>query len=306
MKKIISAILILFLSGYIYDFGVRAQSNAQNSTTNPNPQTGQSGVTEAKPTENDKKALEGVIVEKYYAADAEDYQNHDDSIYVRSHRKKHHGGRMHINHAELDKGSVTYRIYIDLKPDYWLQVVYGAPHHPLTVKTTTRFYNNTVCGGSIGYNMNIHNLNDDNCLLDSYFTMNSACNMYAGVLLTEDKDGSVLTRKAFSKADGLTNGNLPQIKPFNMDFGFWNNDSNATVFTTENGGWAGLSGIKAGAKGPTPENRILIAQLTTNGKPSFELNIQIGTPAGGTVRFVAKDPVGDEVKADALTYNMKK
>ena len=47
---------------------------------------------------------------------------------------------------------------------------------------------------------------------------------------------------------------------------------------------------------------VLIAQLTTNGKLSFELNLQIGTPTGGTIQFVAKNPEGNELKFKQLTY----
>ena len=80
---------------------------------------------------------------------------------------------------------------------------------------------------------------------------------------------------------------------------FFNNDSTAAKFSANNGGWAALGGVK----GPTSENRVLIAQLTTNGKLSFRINIQIGTPTGGSLKFVAKNPEGMEIKFNGLEYN---
>ena len=51
-----------------------------------------------------------------------------------------------------------------------------------------------------------------------------------------------------------------------------------------------------------PENRILIAQITTDGVFSFELNLQIGTPDGGTENYVARKPVGNEIQFAGLIY----
>lgn len=235
----------------------------------------QSAITEA-----DKSALEGVIVEKYYVVDS----NHDaDTL----------GGA-------LPKGAITYRIYIDLKPEYTLQLIYGNQMHPLTIQTSTTFYNNTDCGALIGYNVNYLKLNNGSFALDSWLTINSASNQYAGILKSDDADGSVLKRHSLDKADGLTNGNLPMIKPFNLDLTFFDNALDASVFSTNNGGWAAISGMKSGVTGPTKDNRILIAQLTTTGQLSFELNIQVGTPSGEVLKYVAENPADGEIKFTGL------
>jgi hypothetical protein len=55
-----------------------------------------------------------------------------------------------------------------------------------------------------------------------------------------------------------------------------------------------------GGKGQTPENRVLLAQLTTNGKLSFELNLQIGATNGTIIQFVAKNPKGAEIQSKHL------
>jgi hypothetical protein len=236
-------------------------------------------------TAEDKSALEGIIVEKYYTADVLDSLD-----------------------TKLPKGSVTYRIYADLKPNYFLQTIYGDARHPLNIKTTTKFYNNPTCGALIGYNVHYLTLNDDNFAFDSWITINSASSQYAGVLLSEDTDGSVLKRRTFEKADGFAQGNLPMIKPFNLDINFFDNDTTASHFTTDNGAWAAFSGIRCGASGPTASNKILIAQLTTDGVISFDLSMQLGTPDGNSLRFVYKDaePLEGEVLFAPLSLVEKK
>ena len=55
---------------------------------------------------------------------------------------------------------------------------------------------------------------------------------------------------------------------------------------------------------PHPEtNQVVIAQTSTDGNLTFELNIQVCTPAGGVERYVASNPVDAEVLFPALTYN---
>jgi hypothetical protein len=238
--------------------------------------------TAAVRTHADSTALEGVIVEVYHKATNEDCA---DTL----------GGK-------LPAGSITYRIYIDLKPEYSLQVVYGSSVHELRIATTSTFYNNTYCGALVGYNVNYAKLNTGNYSLDSWITLNSASNHHAGILLVDDKDGSVLWKKGFEKADGFTEGNLPVFKPFNIDLNFFNWIKDPSVFTVHNGGWAALSGTHSGTKGPTPDNRILIAQLTTTGELSFQLNIQVGAPSGEAIQFVAKNPEGNEIKGPGLEY----
>ncbi len=232
-------------------------------------------------THDDSLALEKVIVERYYDAASNDFTDTVPDM--------------------LPKGSVTYRIYIDMKPGYSLQAVYGVKNHELFLKTSTFFFNDQVCYAQTGFNIDAKKLNTASVALDSWITMGAATRLHTGVLREEDTDGSSLikNRSSFSKADGLTKGNLPKFQPFNLDLKFFNNDSTASSFNTNDGAWAAMGGVK----GPTPENRVLIAQLTTNGKLTFALNVQIGTPSGGVVKFVTKNPEGSEIQFDGLTQN---
>ena len=228
-------------------------------------------------THDDSLALENVIVEKYYVADSSDYADTTGGI--------------------LPKGSITYRIYIDMKSGYSLQVVYGNQKHELLIKTSTKFFNNQDCYAYTGFNVDAKKINENTNALDSWITLGAATRLHTGILISEDKDGSLIHRKTLDKADGLTKGSLPNFKTFNLDLNFFNNAKDAANFSTHNGAWAALGGVM----GPTSENRVLIAQLTTNGKLSFELNIQMGTPTGGSVQFVPDNPEGSEIKYDGLT-----
>jgi hypothetical protein len=228
---------------------------------------------------DDSLALEKVIVEKYYEYVPGDYTDTIPDTYP--------------------IGATTYRIYIDMKPGYSLQAVYGTPKHELFLKTTTTFFNDQACSAKTGFNIDFRQLHTGVAALDSWITMGAASHQFTGILKSEDDSlySYIKNRKSLSKVDGLTNGILPNFQVYKLDLGFFNNDSTASNFTSNDGAWAALGGVR----GPTPENRVLIAQLTTTGKLSFRLNVQIGTPTGATVQFVAKNPEGSEIKFDGLT-----
>jgi hypothetical protein len=56
-----------------------------------------------------------------------------------------------------------------------------------------------------------------------------------------------------------------------------------------------------GVTGPTANNRVLIAQITTDGILSYALNIQIGTPTGGVERYVHTGATGSEIDIPSLS-----
>jgi hypothetical protein len=263
MRIINSLSLILFLYMVIISDSINAQESYTISQT-------------------DSLALENVIVEKYYVYTPDD---HTDTTL-----------------DALPAGSVTYRIFIDMLPDYSLQVVYGDEKHELFFKTTTTFFNDTECYALTGFNIDAKKLHIGNVVLDSWITMGAASRVHTGVLRSEDEYGGFSFIPQFdslSKADGLTKGVLPNFKLFNLDLSFFRTNNDLNSFSTNNGAWAALGGVK----GPTTENRVLIAQLTTDGEFSFGLNVQIGTPTGGYIQFVAKNPEGTEIQFKGLTNN---
>jgi hypothetical protein len=248
-----------------------------------------------------QNGLENIIVEKYYKSSAQDTVANAD------------GGVLPV-------GSVTYRIYADLLPGYRFQAAYGLAGHELRIETSTLFFNNTdrgdVTPSYTKAQARLHTV-----MLDSWLSVGAACDGNFGILKTEDFDSLATVQNnynpqilqnsdtscgiAISIRDGMVLGNPKEMTNVGISsqivmFGDVNDGTNGPVFSTFDGSWACLGG----SVGPdsTTNNRVLIAQITTNGQLKFELNIQIGTPEGNTQNYVAKNPVGNEIQLESLTY----
>lgn len=242
--------------------------------------------------------LENIIVEKYYVSNAADATG---SI------------------GNLSTGSVTYRIYADMLPGYKFKALYGVPLHELNIATTTTFFNNEDRGATTPTYTKTQAARNT-VMLDSWFSVGGACVGTYGVLKTEDDgvltvvngDGILQNNNPaagipLTTQDGLLAGNgspktvtfvgfdppITSLNVFDATSGVGNS------FSTFNGSIASLTG----STGPTASNRVLIAQLTTNGVLSFELNVQLSTPSGGIEQYVAKNPSVGEIVLPGLTYN---
>lgn len=245
-----------------------------------------------------QNGLENIIVEKYYIADAKDAAAEKSGT--------------------LKSGAVTYRIYVDMLPGYRFQAAYGIPDHELIITTTTYFYN-AENGATTANDISYKELPVNTLMLDSWLSVGAGCSGAFG--LPKNEDDTLATIKnsnnppilqnnnselgiPISEKDGLKTAS-PQsvVTVFGIEkevsiFGNTTEKKNGTEFSTVNGSWASFGG----AIGPSADNKVLIAQLTTDGKLSFELNIQLGTPKGGVENYVAKNPTGKEIALESLTY----
>jgi hypothetical protein len=246
-----------------------------------------------------QNGLENVVVETYYISDANDTNANLD------------GGILPV-------GSVTYRIYADMLPGYKFQAAYGVPGHDLKIATTTLFWNNED-RGSTSPTFSKTNAARNTVMIDSWLSVGAACNGNFGIMKSMD-DG--LNNAVNNYSPQVLQNNDPAMGiPLTVQDGFFagtpesvtsvgisteitvfdnlNDGTNGPLFFTNNGSWASLNG----STGPDPiDNKVLIAQITTNGTLSFELNIQVGTPTGGVENFVASNPVGSEISIPSLTY----
>lgn len=241
--------------------------------------------------------LEDIIVEIYYISDANDQTVNDV------------GGT-------LPNESVTYRVFVDMLPDYKLQAIYGVPGHEMRIETTSLFFNNEDRGATTPTYTKAQARNNT-VMLDSWLSVGAACTGQFGVLKSEDngidnnqnndevlQNNNVAAGIPLTQQDGLIAGMPQNVTSLGLDniitvFDNQNDGTNGPVFSTEDGSWAALSG----ASGPIAEtNRVLIGQFTTDGVFSFKLNIQIGTPDGGVEQYVAENPVGDEILFEGLNY----
>lgn len=246
-----------------------------------------------------QNGLEKIIVEKYYISNLND-------------------ANLNATYGALAAGSTAYRVYVDMKPGYKLQAVYGNPDHELNVKTTTYFFNNEDRGAVVP-TFTKTQASKNTVLLDSYISVGAACSGNFGVLKSADNglnnivnaDGILKNNdpKAgipLTTQDGLLAGTPEVVTRVGIDnllsiFDNANGSGNGETFSTTNGSWAALNG----AIGPIADsNQVLIGQFTTNGIFSFQLNLQIGTPTGGVERYVAKNPVSgnQEILFPQLSY----
>ena len=246
------------------------------------------------------QGLENIIVEKYYVSDANDTSAN--SV----------GGVLPI-------GSVTYRIYADMLPGYKFQAAFGIQGHELRIETSTLFFNNEDRGATSPTYSKSQAANNT-VMLDSWLSVGAACNGNFGILKSLD-DGALNVVNSenppvlqnadpvmgvpLTMQDGLFPGTPEAVTTVGIStelamFDNQNDGSNGPIFSTSDGSWASLNG----SIGPDSiDNKVLIAQITTDGIFSFELNIQIGTPNGGVEQYVAKDPVGNEIQMSYLTYS---
>jgi len=245
-----------------------------------------------------QNGLENIIVEKYYISNANDTAN---SII---------GGTLPI-------GSITYRIYANMLPGYKFQAAFGIPDHMLKIATTTTFFNNEYKGRNSGNVIPYINLKENTVMLDSWLSTGAASEGTVGVPKEDDDTTSTIVHEQkfllndnkeagipLKTRDGMRIvgvGKTPKMTYFGIDNDLrpFHNRSLDSSFTTTNGSWACLGG----AAGPDSlSNKVLIAQITTDGVFSFELNIQIGTPYRGVERYVAKNPKPNEIQIPSLIY----
>jgi len=242
-----------------------------------------------------QNGLERIFVEKYYISNASDSVG---SI------------------GNLPSGSVTYRVFADMLPGYKFQAIYGVPAHSLKINTSTGFFNNEDRGATTPNNITTSFLDDNTVALDSWFSVGSAGRNVLGVPKTQDnglanlistntilKNNDLRAGIPLTSQDGIVDG-IPVAVTFvgisaaeQEVFKSVSNFGNS--FTTSNGSVSALGG-SVGAS--TDSNIVLIGQFTTNGFFHFELNVQIGTPTGGTQNYVTSNPTGSERFISSINY----
>ena len=245
--------------------------------------------------------IKKVIVENYYISDNKDATDTTGGI--------------------LQAGSTTYRIYVQLQKGYKLSAIYGDANHALKISSTANFFNNVDRGKTFGKDIVKSFLANNTAALDSWITIGQATTKkngmtYFGVLKSQDKNGSFI---GGSNNDGgsasvpgglLTNNDPLSGIPVTIADGLdtmMNNPANwinngfldmitgvdSTIFGSVKPGseYASNNAIleTSGVSGIDPDsNQVLVAQLTTKGEISFELNIVVLSPDGTPTKYVAK------------------
>lgn len=228
-----------------------------------------------------------------------------------------------ISENELKPNFITYRIYLDLKPGYRLQSVFGSPGHPLRLATKTSFYNHSKSGNVVPNLITEESLKDQSALLDSWISMGGGSQEQFAILKSLDESNtyqmspcanewfsSPSSQFGFSvlERDGLfKTGELPpRVAQIGLDSLFSKIDksspnSKGYEFITENGGYGCLGG-SIGVD--STSNTICIGQFTTDGGLEFEFNVQIGTPEGKVEQYVAGNAIDKEIPDSRLTIKL--
>ena len=256
--------------------------------------------------------IENVIVETYYISDSNDATDTTGGI--------------------LEVGSKTYRIYLDMKPGTVLKKIYGDANHTLKISSTNVFFNNKSEGQSFGKDFSKSRLDENTVALDSWLTLGQISRVSTktcfGVLKINDDDGSFIGGAnndggSAAIAGGLLVNNNPSlvIPLYNadgydtltsvptswLDYGFKDVLSNvdSTIFGSAKPGLGYISnnaGLQnSGVVGVNPEsNQVLIAQLTTRGEISFELNVEVEENDGGNTRTIKYVSNGDTLLTNEI------
>ena len=233
--------------------------------------------------------LEGIILEKFYISTKDDNSKPELS-------------------GHLAPGSITYRIYVDLKPGYTFQAAYGTPNHELYIKSTNLFYNHVEYGAEYPNRIPLRTYSRNTSRLDSWLSVGGAGENQIGVLKSEDDTLNVFkTSGAYLKnhskkmvislevVDGMKeqyNLTFPTFYQMDSTIKGLGTITNTNTISTNNGAWASMGKGSQGAD--SLSNKILIAQLTTDGKLSYQLNLLIGTPNGKSEKYVANNPIEGE------------
>jgi hypothetical protein len=264
-----------------------------------------------------KAQLEKVIVETYYISDANDATD--------------------TTGGYLEEGSTTYRIYIDLAKGSTITKLYGDANHILRFTGSDIIFNNKADGQTFAKEFSKGRLQENTVALDSWLTLGQTTKNSQktfGILKTSDSNGSFI---GGSNNDGgsaaiagglLVNNNslagIPLITNDGLDtssltLSSWGDygiidvatQTDSTIFgslitgnefISYNAGLqnSGTSGVNADS------NEVLIAQITTKGEISFQLNIEVVDSTGTIIHYVSTDSIlvaaNNEVYSRWLTY----
>jgi hypothetical protein len=249
--------------------------------------------------------IKDVFVETYYIADENDNANVDGSILV--------------------KQSKTYRIFISLEKEWRLTKVFGSENHPLIFKSTKELFNHSDEGVTFGNDLNKNRYKENKIALDSWISLGQiskgGSNVFRGVPKSLDNDGSVIGGNN-NDSGILSNQNMeipltskdgiiisPEGLQNFVSKGFFDALGGPnTMFALPNFYEFNSENCFIQANGLPNKDELtenyLVAQITTAGELTFELNIEVTNNDGNKISFVARDTSlkGNEIYSNLLKF----
>ena len=252
--------------------------------------------------------LEGIIVEKYYVANAADAAN-----------ASNNGSLVPLVAGQ----SVTYRVYVDMATGWKFSLLKGNANHPLKITTSTAFYSDPSNGVEIGaQGISAANSKKNTVLIDTWLTAGGVSAGKVAVVEAEDTDGSNGNTQGILQNNpggvyglpinigttvnaGAKDGLIAGTAAVPTTLGFGGAGTPSEIFQDAVGGsfivTNGAMSILGGGLGFGPNNKMLIGQFTTDGVFGFELNVQLINPSGTAVEYVANNPQAGETVINGLT-----
>ncbi len=249
--------------------------------------------------------LEGIVIEPYYIADANDVGTPG---------------------FPVPAGAFTYRVYVDMAPNWQLQAIFGSTNisngdvDTLVIRSTLPFFNNEDRGSVFGYLISTNNIDENTVSLDSWFTTGRSSSTTLGVRKPEDTNGGA---PAFPNIDNLLQNNDPAAGiPISSADGniagvsaatwtlvgitladlalFDNSNLVGNQLTINNGA---MTSFTTPLQGANATNKVLIGQFTTAGTFSGQLNVQLKNVLTGEIQqWVAKTPAIGQFTSPSLTW----
>ena len=239
------------------------------------------------------QGIEGLYVETYYISGAADFDSTD--------------------WTPLQVGTVTYRVFVDLALGWKVQALYGSQTHPLEISTTTHFYNDPLNDEARGEMIDARHITDGHAVLDSWISLGSGTSKHLVVPKMQDTDGSLFSGRGakemlgnrsedrfsgINEADGLVGGSPASVSKIGADLNCFQGKGNGSSLRLTNGAIAAIEGVR----GLMDSNHVLLGQFTTDGELTLELNLQLIRPDGVSEQYVARDPIGSEVRCEFLRW----
>ncbi|MHC1708756.1 MAG: Ig-like domain-containing protein [Bacteroidales bacterium] len=211
-----------------------------------------------------QNGVQGVILEKYYISDAND-----------------------ATAFGLPVGSTTYRLWVDLQTGYKLNSVWGSTDHVLNMQSTTNFFNSPDFDKAYAHQIQASRLDESATMIDSWLSFGYAASGKHAVAKAEDTSGSYVSAYAYLQNadplagtaikvfDGIVTGATPGIGTLGIgtaaDVFDGTLGAPGSQFLLNSGSYY----VFGGSTGTGTENLVLIAQITTNGYFSYELNLSV-------------------------------
>ncbi len=255
-----------------------------------------------------QQGLEGLVIEKYYQANAADVAN----------------AAANGASPALTTNTIVYRVYVDMLPGYKFIQLFGNTAHPMSVSTTTNFYNDPSYGVALNPGtITTTNIAKHTAMLDSWFTTGGVANGKVGVMKSEDTDGSLTNAQGIllnnpsngcygsplqgsgSKDGFMSTTTGTYLAPTVLGLGTGNSalaalaTGTGNTITISNGSISALGGIV----GATSSNRVLVGQFSTDGILSLNFNVQIkNTATGVSYTYVYSNATGSEIANSSLSF----